>query len=217
MAWGAGEEVQVGAVAPAPGVQIKGAAGTTVYHGQDRYADLSFRDEEADFDYRLPFYAGVGVAWMYSRGSIEGTVRYYGATDPYDMISTTERAQLVDAVGAGAPTIVTSAVAPLENSWTDVTNFALGGNYGLSETWRLHFGVNSDSSPVEDPNTSMFRKVNLMGGTAGVSYQGATFGASLGFGYSAGSSDPVTQFAGLEGTRLEISTFRAMYSFSARF
>jgi long-subunit fatty acid transport protein len=219
--WDAGERWKIGVVAAAPGVQLMGSASTSFYSGtyasEDRYIDVSFRDEEADFEYALPFTAGVGIAWTYSRGSIEGVVRYYGASDEYDMIMSTLTSRRVDAIGGVPPAIVSSPVAPIENSWRDVTNFALGGNYGLSDAVRLHFGFNTDSSPVDDPNRSMYRKVDLMGGTAGVSYQGTTFGASLGLGYSAGNSDPISQIAGLSGTRLEVSTFRAMYSFSARF
>jgi len=225
MQWDAGEHWQLGATASAPGLQMLGSSSASLdagnYSSEDRYREITFRDEEADFEYGLPFSAGLGIAWIYARGSIEGTVRYYGASDDFDFLSTDVAARQVDAVGASPPVISTSAVAPIIDSWRGVTNFAVGGNYGISEALRIHAGIHTDSSPVDDPARSMFRKVNLVGGTAGISYSGTTFGASLGLGYSAGHSDPIEQVAGFAPssveTRLKVSTFRAMYSFSARF
>ena len=52
-------------------------------------------------------------------------------------------------------------------------------------------------------------------------YALSRLGASLGLGYSSGSSDPISQFGALTSasvdTRLKVSAFRAMYSFSTRF
>ena len=225
MQWNLNEQWRLGAVAAAPGLQMLGSTrmslGVGSYASEDRYRDLTFRDEEADFEYSLPFSAGIGLAWNYSRGSIEGVVRYYGGSDEHDMITTELGATLVDAIGGGPPTVSTLAVPAIPNSWGAVTNFAVGGNYVVSDELQLHLGFNTDGSPVEDPDRSMFRKVNLIGGTAGLSYQGPTFGATIGVGYSAGSSDPIEQLPGFGTppveTRLKVSTFRGLYSFSARF
>ncbi len=216
---------RAGLVASAPGIQMMGSTRVSLkissYASEDRYRDINFRDEEADFEYRLPYFAGLGIAWTYSRGSIEGTVRHYGGSDEYDMVSTEVLGQRVDAIGGSPPAITAVTVSPITNSWAEVTNFALGGNYEFSNTLRFHFGVHSDQSPVEDPATSIFRQVNLVGGTTGLSYQGTTFGASIGLGYSAGSSDPIPVFPGFSTnpveTEFKVSTFRATYSFSARF
>jgi hypothetical protein len=137
------------------------------------------------------------------------------------MITSTHTAQQLDAIGGNPPAVTTLPVAGIPNQWNDVTNIAIGGNYAFSHVLSIHLGFNSDSSPVADPSRSMFRKVNLFGGTAGLSYQGTTFGASLGLGFSRGESDPIDQLVELGAppveTRLKVNTFRAMYSFSARF
>jgi long-subunit fatty acid transport protein len=225
MQWEASERWRIGAVASAPGLQMLGSATASLnaarFSSEGRYADLSFRDEEAEFKYEIPFSAGVGIAWTYARGSIEGAVRYYGSSESFDMLTTEVDAQLVDAVGGAPPAFTSLAAGSLVESWRGVTNVALGGNYEMSPTWRLHFGFNTDSSPVEDPENSIFRQVNSVGGTAGVSYQGETFGGTLGLGYSTGDSDPIGELPSGDlpavETRLKVNTFRAMYSFSARF
>jgi len=223
--WDLGERWRLGAVAASPGLQMMGSTRVTYsaasYGSDDRYIDVSLRDEEADFEYRLPFTAGVGIAHLFARGAIEATVRYYGAVDDHDMISTEVLATRVDAPGGGPPTVTSVAVDEIPNAWREVTNIAVGGNYAWTDALRLHLGITSDSSPVADPQRSAFRKVNLVGGTAGASYQGTTFGGSLGFGYSTGQSDPIASLAGTAAppveTRLKVSTFRVMYSFTARF
>lgn len=223
--WDLGEQWRLGAVAASPGLQIMGSTrvawNTSSFGSDDRYVDVNLRDEEADFEYELPFNAGVGIARVFARGAIEATMRYYGSADEHDMISTDVMATRVDAPGAGPPVVTPVAVAPIPNAWREVTNFALGGNWAWTEALRLHFGVSTDRSPVADPERSAFRKVHMVGGTAGVSYQGPRFGGSLGLGYSTGQSDPIESLAGTAAppveTRLKISTFRAMYSFTARF
>ena len=223
--WDASERWRIGAVASAPGLQMLGSATASLnasrFSSEGHYAELNFRDEEADFEYEIPFTAGVGIAWTYGRGSIEGTVRYYGGSDDFDMLTTEVDAELVDALGGAPPAFTSLAAGSMVEAWRPVPNVALGGNYEMSETWRLHFGFNTDSSPVEDPEHSIFRQVNSVGGTAGVSYQGETFGGTLGLGYSTGQSDPIGELPSGDlpavETRLKVSTFRAMYSFSARF
>jgi long-subunit fatty acid transport protein len=222
--WDLGERWRLGAVATAPGLQMMGSTrlawNTASFGSDDRYIDVALRDEEADLEYELPFNAGIGIARTFDRGAIEATVRYYGSAEEHDLISTDVMATRVDAPSGAPPTVTPVAVNPIPNAWREVTNIAIGGHWKWTEALRLHFGINSDRSPVADPQRSAFRKVDLIGGTAGLSYQGPRFGGSLGLGYSSGESDPIESLAGTTlpvETRLKVSTFRAMYSFSARF
>jgi hypothetical protein len=225
MQWDLPGQWRFGAVATAPGLQMFGSTrltyGSSNHSSAGRYIDVSLRDEEADFEYRLPFSAGAGLARLFSRGAVEATVRYFGSVDEYDMISSDVLATQIDAPAGGPPVTTTLAVAPITNSWREVVNVAVGGNYAWTKALLIHLGVTTDNSPVADPERSAFRKVHLVGGTAGVSYQGESFGGSLGLGYSAGSSDPIEMIAA-DGappveTRIKVRTFRAMYSFTARF
>ncbi|MGH7725853.1 MAG: OmpP1/FadL family transporter [Candidatus Eiseniibacteriota bacterium] len=223
--WDAGTRWHLGLVAAAPGLQMSGSADVSLSNGlfatEDRFSELNFRDEDADFEYRIPFTTGLGIAYTYGRGSIEGTLRYYGSAGPNDLLTFQNTGQLVEQVGPGPPTVTSVSAPPVVNEWREVFNFAIGGNYALSQTLRLHLGVNTDNSPTASADNRVFRKLDLLGGTLGISYTGPSFGGSLGFGYSSGESDPVEHAAGLPTgsleTRLHVSTFRAMYAFSARF
>jgi hypothetical protein len=221
--WDAAERTRVGVVLAAPGISITGATRLSYtfsdVSNQD-YLDVNVRDPEAELEYRIPFTAGVGVARLFSRGSIEATVRYYASTSEYDQFATDVTGLRTESIGGAPPTVTTVSLAPTKNRWREVTNLALGGNYALSDVFRLHLGIHTDSSPVADEESSLYRKIHLIGGTAGVSFTAKNYGGSLGLGYSAGRSDPIPSLAGLTAneieTRLRVSTFRVMYSFTAR-
>lgn len=222
--WDAGEHVRTGLVLASPGIPILGSTRLTYSAGsfsESGYADASFHDPKADFDYKIPFSAGLGIARLFSRGEVEAVVRYYGSTGDYDLYLPDGTATRVESSGGSPPVTTTSSVAPVKNRWREVANVALGGHYAFSDVWRLHFGMHADGSPVADDATSVFRKVHLLGGTAGVSFTAKRIRGSLGLGYSAGSSDPITALSGPAGseaeTRLKVSTLRAAYAFTVAF
>ena len=216
--WDLGERWRTGLVLSAPGIAIGGSTRVTYslgsYSDAD-YVDASFHDPKAEFDYKIPFSAGFGLAQIFSRGEIEAVVRYYGSIEEYDLYLPDGNATVVTSSGGAPPTSSTFGVAPAKNKWREVTNFAVGGHYAFSQVVRLHFGVHADGSPVADDATSIFRRIDLIGGTAGLSFTWKRIRGSLGLGYSAGSSDPIPGLAGPESeTRLKVSTLRAAYAFT---
>ena len=100
-----------------------------------------------------------------------------------------------------------------------MTNVAVGGNLALSDKVRVHLGFQTDQSPVPRAGDLIFRQVDLVSGTAGVSFTGEHFGGTIGIGYSTGESDPVQSSSPTEPveTRLRVSSIRVMYSLAARF
>ena len=76
--WDANDLLRVGVVASTPGIQILG--GTKIdytfgSYGPSGYIDETLRDTEADFDLRLPYNIGLGVAAIFDRGEVEVSVR----------------------------------------------------------------------------------------------------------------------------------------------
>jgi long-subunit fatty acid transport protein len=146
------------------------------------------------------------LAYKLDRGEVEVDVSYHGASDPYAIYQSAVTGTQTILTG-GVPTTTTPSMAPLEDEWHSVTNFAVGGNYRLNERVRMHAGFYTDASPVSDPASSFFRKVDLTG--------------SLGLGYSSGKSDPLTVTDAATGisseTRLTVNSLRAAYAISFTF
>ena len=90
---------------------------------------------------------------------------------------------------AGGAPVETSPVvlAPVTMAYRSVVNFAIGGRIPLSSKLELHAGFNSDESPLATTDES-FRKVNMIGGTIGLSLTGAKLSGSLGLGFQSGTS-----------------------------
>ena len=76
---------------------------------------------------------------------------------------------------SGNPTAAEQPLQPLVEGAKAVTNLAIGGNYSFSDSFRLHLGFFTDNSPVGNPGESIFRTVDLMGLSGGVSF-GRAFG-----------------------------------------
>ena len=100
-----------------------------------------------------------------------------------------------------------------------MTNIAVGGNLSFGEMVRVHLGFQTDQSPGPRAGDVLFRQVDLISGTAGVSFTGEHFGGTIGIGYSTGESDPVQSSSPTEPveTKLRVSSIRVMYSLAARF
>jgi long-subunit fatty acid transport protein len=221
--WDPSEHLRVGVTASSPGMQITGSTKfdyTFEDHSPTHLIDERFRDTEAKFDYKVPYRLAAGVAARFDRGEFEVSVRYFGSTSPYDMISTTVPAERVEQLEGGAPVVTYSVPSPLRNEWRAVTNFAVGGNYVLNDVVRLHLGFQTDRSPVGDAGSVLFRKIDLYGGTGGVSFNSKRFTGTLGLGYFTGESDPIESSVASEPTtqsRIRLTTLRGMYSLSVRF
>lgn len=221
--WDFGPKVTVGAKLVSPGLRLWGSSKLSyqagVYEG-DSYQDVLFRDPEAEFDYRIPVEAGLGVGLRLGRGEVEADVTYHGSTDPYSLYESVLTGTRTTSTG-GVPAVTEPGLEPSENEWQSVTNVAVGGNYRISEHVRLHTGFYTDQSPVADAASSFFWKVDQIGWTGGASWQGTRFAGTLGLGYSSGESDshlatdPTT---GLTAeTKLKVTSLRVAYALSFTF
>ena len=121
---------------------------------------------------------------------------------------------------SGTPTVEQREFEPLTESLQSVTNLALGLNYPLSGSWRLHAGDFTDGSPVGDAETSTFGVVDLTGITFAVSFGGRLSG-SLGISSSWGTTDEVLIGPSLGGavgsTAVDIRTINLHYAVSYTF
>jgi long-subunit fatty acid transport protein len=184
------------------------------------FTSTTFGEDEADFDYRLPFTIEGGAAYRFGRGAIEADLRYYGEESGHDIYETDTQGRRVQVTG-GTTTTTAVPFAPTQNSWRDVLNVSVGGNYQLTDIVRLHAGVNTDESPVGDPETSLFRRVDLIGFSTGASITLQQFSGALGFGYSTGESDPISVISDITGqpieTTLKVQSFRVSFAVTFTF
>lgn len=223
--WDIARAITVGATVAPPGLRIGGSSEIrftqTVFQAAGTEDDLAFRDPEAKFDYKMPFRAAAGATFRYSRGQVELDVRYYGAEDPYEMLSSDSTAVRITTDGAGVPTITAPAFTPVLHQARSIVSFALGANYSLSPALRLHAGAFTDPSPVSGPSRSTFRAVNLTGVSGGVSLGSGRLTGSVGVSASWGTTtDRVIgpSLGGLQATSdVSIRTFTGLYAVSFTF
>jgi len=86
---------------------------------------------------------------------------------------------------------------------------------------RAHVGFFTDNSPVADAATSIYRKVDLVGGSLGLSLKWGALSGSLGFTGSSGTSEARSSGTTIGGqptvTEVKVSTFTALYALSYAF
>jgi hypothetical protein len=223
--WDLARAVTVGATLTPPGIRIGGSSKIrftqTVFEAAGTTQDLAFRDPEAKFDYRIPFRATGGATFRYSRGQIELDVRYYGAQDQYELLSSDSTAVLITTDAAGVPSISAPAFTPVLHQARSIVSYALGANYSLSRSLRVHAGVFTDPSPVSGPSRSTFRAVNLTGVSGGVSLGSGRLTGSVGVASSWGTTTDRAlgpSLGGLEATSdVSIRTFTGLYAVSFTF
>lgn len=222
--WDLSSRITVGATVTSPGVRIGGSSkvnySLTQFSGAGS-RQIGFRDTEAEFEYKVPFKAVVGVGLDVGRGEVEGDVRYYGGNDRYAMFTSDELASLVITDANGVPTQSTLTFAPVTEAARSVVNVAISGNYPLSNAWRVHLGFFTDRSPVKDQANSMFRSVDLVGLSTGVSFGFEHLSGSLGVMWSGGTTDEREIGPSLGGatavTRIKVQTFNLLYALSYKF
>jgi hypothetical protein len=193
--WDLSPAVTFGAHVTAPGVRIGGSSLVAIQRSvfaDTGSTDRNFRDQAATFDYKLPIRATGGLAVRFAQGEVEVDVIYVGAADAYDLYATTDSARVTVVDSTGAATVSSVGVAAVRNSARSVVNVAVGGHYRLSRVVKLHGGVFTDRSPVEDQATSPFVGIDLLGGTLGVSIGAGRLTGSVGLAYAAGTSEPIT-------------------------
>jgi long-subunit fatty acid transport protein len=221
--WDVTDAFSVGGTLQSSGWRISGSSHLLYAFGDytaNGFDDAAFAEDEAKFDYRLPIVLGAGAAYRFGRGALEVDVRYYGAEDPHAIFETDTAGRRVVADSAGTTT-TSLPFRPTPNEWREVVNVAVGGNYQLSRRFRLHAGYNTDRSPVADPSTSIFRRVNLSGFSTGVSFETSQFTGALGTALSTGESEGVGSFTDDQGNPVESSikvrSVRIFYAISFTF
>ncbi len=218
--WNATSKVIVGARIAAPGIRILGSSRLTLQTSQftsPTSTDLVFRDDTATFDYKRPLEASAGLAYLARRGEIEIDVHYYGAVDSYELYASAVPGTLITVDNSGTPTPTTQPFVPTANSARAVTNVAVGANYKLSTSLRVHAGFASDVSPVGDQTQSIFRKVDLSRFTTGLSLTGERLAGSLGVGYSSGSGTRESVGSTTGQTRFTVKTVNVLFGLSFAF
>jgi hypothetical protein len=223
--WDLASAFTVGALVTSPGIRLSGSSKITysnvVFDAGGAESDLAFRDTKAKLDYKIPIRATAGAAFRHSRGQVEVDVRYHGAEDEYALFSSDSIATQITTDAAGVPTIGNPVFTPVVNRARSIVSFALGANFSLSPSVRLHAGVFNDPSPVSAPSRSTFRAVDLTGVTGGVSLGSGRLTASLGVTSSWGTTTERLvgpTLGGLSGTtEVSIKTFTGLYAVSFTF
>lgn len=222
--WDVTRRVVLGARVVAPGLRLTGTSRLSyqqIAASESGVAQLTFRDTEARFDYRIPLEIDAGIAIRWTRGEIELDVRHHGSVSSYELYASDSVARFVQDA-AGTPPIQTEVpFASTLNAARRVTNFAIGGSYVIGRGLRAHAGFATDDSPVESQQTSSFRKIDLYRATAGVSLTGRRLSGSLGLGYSSGAGSRESLQATPGGrtiqTRLEVQSLNLLYALSYAF
>jgi len=181
-------------------------------------ASLSFFDPKPRFDYHLPFQATVGAALVRDRFQLELDVLFSAGTSTYDLFSSERSATYIFDAGQGGPPVVQEVpFGQVVSDTRAVVNVALGGSYALTKNkvWVLHFGFNTDFSPVGDEE-EYFSKVDLYGATVGISGTVGGLTAALGVNYQFGQADNVP-LAEILDSDIDIQTIAIIYSLAYRF
>lgn len=219
-----GSNLRLGALITSSGMGLSGSSRVAFQATRisgPASADLSFRDGEADFEYKIPLRATVGAAVRLGRGEIEVDLKYHASTDSYAMISSQKTAAVVVTDSTGVASETSLAFEPVIDEARAIYNWAVGGNYPLSETVRIHAGFFTDRSPVASAATSPFRKLDLVGASLGTSIQFGKLSGSAGIAGSWGTSEDRDVGPSLAGasavTRTNVKTFNLLYALSYGF
>ena len=222
--WDAGDHLRLGAQVRAPGLRLGGASSVTFTQavlGPTVNTDLAFRDEEAEFNYKLPLFLGGGVAWVADGWQAEFDVRYYGSVSAYPLYSSDVSGRFVEQQDGSDPVVEDVAFADVIQDTRSVLNLAVGGSINLSKTFKLHAGFFTDNSPNAESDITIFRTLDLVGGSLGVSARIGRLSGSVGVNGATGSSTDREIGPSLSGsvadTKLKVTTFSIMYAFSFDF
>ena len=214
----------LGATITSPGMQVTGSSlviyQLTAFSGGGS-RDLFFHDPEASFDYRFPMKATLGASYTFGKAEIEADLRFHGSREAYTIFTSSVPATIITTDAAGVPTVTNATFAPIVEDTKEVYNLAIGGHYAFSPSFRVHAGFFTDDSPVNNPETSLFRKLDLTGFSGGVSFGAGRLTASAGLSTSRGTSEERVvgpSVGGVTGsTRIKVTTFNLLYAISFGF
>lgn len=222
--WEPTERLRVGAHLRTPGLRLGGASSITFSESVISNAsniDLFFRDTEARFEYQLPAYIGLGAAWLDEQWEVEVDARFYAAPGTYAVFSSTVPGQLVLQGAGDVPVVQEAEFNDVMQESRSIVNISVGGSVRLSPTFRLHAGFFTDNSPNASSDVTIFRTLNMVGGSLGASATVGKLSGSLGITGSTGTSTPRDIGPSLSGTtaetKLTITTFSLIYALSYTF
>ena len=178
-----------------------------------------FRDENAEFRYKQPLEASLGIAYRLGIAQLEADLRFHNAVSSYAFFKSNVPIQLLTQNPDGTLSTSTQPAPTLTYAARRVFNVALGGNVKVSSTFTLHGGFYTSFSPVADPVTSPLRQADLYGFTGGVDLQLSHFGASLGAGYQFGTSAATGFAVGdlTDKSTVKVEAISVFYAFSYQF
>jgi long-subunit fatty acid transport protein len=220
--WDITRDLTVGAVLTSPGLRIVGGALVTYQANltaPTATSNFFFRDKDTALEYKLPLGVGLGLAYRFTAGAIEADIRFHDGTGAYSLYHSDQPIQASVRAADGTTSNSTQPFPDVAYNTRKFVNVSLGGKYQLSNALTLHAGFFTALSPIDDPNTSAFRKANLYGTTVGAAYSSEHFAVSLGLSYEWGSSDPVA-LGNIEqpvASGLDIKSFTVLYALTYQF
>ena len=151
------------------------------------FVAVNFRDPDAHFEYKMPLTISGGVAVRLGKVRIEADVRWYNSIGDWNLYTSDSVGTAVSQDASNPVETEPVELGPVTLAYRSVLNFAIGGRVPLTKALALHVGFNSDESPLSGTG-EVFRKVNLIGATVGLSLTGAKLSGSLGLGFQSGTS-----------------------------
>jgi len=186
--WEPRPHVMVGVQFTLPSMRLFGGS-SNIYRGADlsegREVLLRFADSDTEFRYRQPFSVSAGIAWTGERGAIEFNLKQHAATGTYDVFKSSRLVERTVVTSEGV--IVDDEPFPdTRYGGRAVTNVSVGGSFRFGPAVMAHAGVYTDRSPVGSGAQSLFTRLDLVGVTAGASFDFSGFVGSVGLAYISG-------------------------------
>jgi hypothetical protein len=191
------EHLRLGAMVRTPAITLTTGGTLTAEAIAERGSSsqgASFFDANAEFTSRLPFEVHGGVAYVAPRVELEVDVHGFTPITDYSMLTSNQPIVSYVNPGSGAPPVITTRPFDgFRSQFRGVANVSFGGHVALTadRMWRLHFGTETDLSPV-GAEDQVFTHVNLYGWTVGLSGTKGKFQFTGGLNYRNGTSDTVT-------------------------
>jgi len=183
--------------------------------------NYSYYDEHPQMTMKMPFEFVAGAAYMTERGAFEADLRIVQGSGLYDYFVPSKPLVTITDTGT-AVTAVESAFPTIQVDSESVVDVLFGGRYRLAERGKLtvHAGFSTANSPVGDQD-GLFKKVNLIRLTGGISGSTEHLTFSGGFSWQGGTSPLYPVFTSQVGeavnTTIDVTGFAFVYSVGVRF
>jgi hypothetical protein len=220
--WQANSWLELGATVRTPGLSIL-KSGSVSYESLSSLnvgtRQVIFQDTSAEFQYLTPWEVGVGIAFDWDIVGFEFDLRYHSGTHTYTLLGSTKSGAAVD-TSSGVPVITDIAFTGVKYRALDVWNGSVGVRLSVFKNVALSAGAYLDYSPVA-PDTTVFRKVNMIGFRTGASFTIGKVTAAVGAGWEHGTGTDDLFPTGLpippNTAQLTLDTFTLLFSFSFQF